>query len=617
MKNHVRNFLRFTWALTIFISCSKQIDPPESNDLGKTGLVFATEDQLKQLVLSSPLSLGNLPDRVDLSSQMPPVGDQKTQSSCTTWATAYAVGSYFKHLREFTNYVYNDNLLSPSYVYNQIVQGNCTGTYFFDNFNILINKGACSLEDLPYDDTSCEARNNSTHDALAAKNKLLKFEKVNKYDLFNLKSLLYSGLPIMIGVNVDASFDNLQPPYIWKNKGGAIRGGHSLVLVGYDDNMETGAFKVMNSWGNNWKDNGFLWIDYNFITTAIEGSEAYIAYPDNSGSNPNPQDQITISLTGDLNFGQVKVGQSQSKTLQIGCTGNKEVFVSGITCPNGYSGYFTGLIYPNETKNIQITFEPIQQISYNGTITVNSNATNGLSQISISGSGSAIDNTGSWQLMPGLATDIGIGADGSVWIVSNEASGTGFLIKKWNAGSWITVDGDAVRIAVDKQGNPWVINNLDQIYRRVNNSWQSVNVNAKDIGIGADGSVWIVTTDELGAGYTIKKWNGSGWTLASGEALRISVDHQGFPWVVNSYGSIYRLGYAGWILLPGHAKDIGVGADGTAWMISDEAFGSDFTIKRWNGMSWEKFDGQAVAIAVDNTGKPWVVNSAGEIYKRN
>ncbi|MEJ0106451.1 MAG: C1 family peptidase [Bacteroidota bacterium] len=53
--------------------------------------------------------------------------------------------------------------------------------------------------------------------------------------------------------------------YIWKKQTGKFKGGHAMVVIGYNDTKN--AFKVMNSWGTKWGDNGFAWIDYaNFPT---------------------------------------------------------------------------------------------------------------------------------------------------------------------------------------------------------------------------------------------------------------------------------------------------------------------------------------------------------------
>jgi C1A family cysteine protease len=36
-----------------------------------------------------------------------------------------------------------------------------------------------------------------------------------------------------------------------------------MVIVGYDDSKN--AWRVMNSWGASWCENGYGWIDYNFF----------------------------------------------------------------------------------------------------------------------------------------------------------------------------------------------------------------------------------------------------------------------------------------------------------------------------------------------------------------
>jgi len=39
-----------------------------------------------------------------------------------------------------------------------------------------------------------------------------------------------------------------------------------MILCGYDDSKGSGgAFKVINSWGTDWGDNGYIWVDYNYF----------------------------------------------------------------------------------------------------------------------------------------------------------------------------------------------------------------------------------------------------------------------------------------------------------------------------------------------------------------
>ena len=38
---------------------------------------------------------------------------------------------------------------------------------------------------------------------------------------------------------------------------------HAMALSGYDDSKN--AFRVRNSWGEEWGDNGSIWVDYEFF----------------------------------------------------------------------------------------------------------------------------------------------------------------------------------------------------------------------------------------------------------------------------------------------------------------------------------------------------------------
>lgn len=67
--------------------------------------------------------------------------------------------------------------------------------------------------------------------------------------------------------------------------------------------------------------------------------------------------------------------------------------------------------------------------------------------------------SGTWRLLPNGATDIGIGANGSVWITGTNPVPGGYGIYQWNGSGWVAIPGGAVRIAVDPFGNPWVADN--------------------------------------------------------------------------------------------------------------------------------------------------------------
>ena len=223
---------------------------------------------------------------------------------------------------------------------------------------------------------------------------------------------------------------------------------------------------------------------------------------------------------------------------------------------------------------------------------------------------------GSWEVLPGSARDIGIGADGSVWVIGTNSYIGGYGIHRWNGSGWDEVGGAAVRIDVDPTGNPWVVNDSGTIFKRVDNNWEQLPGSAKDIGIGADGSVWIIGTNSYIGGYGIHRWNGSGWDEVGGAAVRIDVDPTGTPWVVNDSGAIFKRVGNNWEHLPGIAKDIGIGADGSVWVIGTNSYTGGFGIFRWNGSGWNEVGGAATDISVGKDGLPWVVNSANTIFQR-
>ncbi len=60
---------------------------------------------------------------------------------------------------------------------------------------------------------------------------------------------------------------------------------HAMVCAGYDDTKgSNGAFLVVNSWGTNWGDDGYIWVDENFF---VGGKFAYSAFVANDGSSSN------------------------------------------------------------------------------------------------------------------------------------------------------------------------------------------------------------------------------------------------------------------------------------------------------------------------------------------
>ncbi|CAN5355633.1 hypothetical protein BH09BAC1_BH09BAC1_18370 [soil metagenome] len=303
MKILQLRYLTFLALIIIGASCSKvdvvHDDVIKTNgDERNLGFVPTPENVLNTVPSASvPLS-GNLPTRKLLS--FPPAASQGNEGSCLSFALAYGVMSFHKG----GNFISAGNInssavYSPEYVFGQTrVNGNnClnTGSYFvtynsnLGALDLLVQQGVCTWEIMPYSDTDgCNNTPSQAQRDEAKKNKLSRYEKVNKpYSEIYLKSLIANNYPIIIGATVDEGFMVADANYIWDRPSGPEKGYHAMVVIGYDDAL--GAFRVLNSWGQYWGEDGLIWLKYSYFNDAV--SEAYITFPDTTNNNnPNPND---------------------------------------------------------------------------------------------------------------------------------------------------------------------------------------------------------------------------------------------------------------------------------------------------------------------------------------
>jgi hypothetical protein len=76
--------------------------------------------------------------------------------------------------------------------------------------------------------------------------------------------------------------------------------------------------------------------------------------------------------------------------------------------------------------------------------------------------------------------------------------------------------------------------------------------------------------------------------------------------------------YDVWDRQPGCAKDIGSAPNQTStWVVGCQADGAagNYTLHRWNGSAWVRYNGNAARIGVDANGTPWVAQADGDIYR--
>lgn len=181
----------------------------------------------------------------------------------------------------------------------------------------------------------------------------------------------------------------------------------------------------------------------------------------------------------------------------------------------------------------------------------------------------------------------------------------------------------------------------------LNDTWKQLPGAARDISINAN--LWIVGTAAAPGGYEIKKWNGSGWTVAGGNrgGVRVAADPAGGVWIVDQNGSIWVhgsnvasttwrsvAGCASDLSITGHLLNLACGSPGCIpityydiWRIGCDTDGDgDSSIYRTSvtagttpstNPSWlQDVAGRAWRIGVEREGIPWVVTGWGDIYRR-
>ncbi len=220
----------------------------------------------------------SLPSSVDLSSaaHMPPIYNQGQLGSCTANAIAAAV--------DFENHSQNETFLAPSrlwiYYQERVIENTVnqdSGAQIRDGMKAVAQLGVCPETDWSYDIstfTNTPPQNDYT-DAL--KDTILTYQAPPQ-QLFALKSVLAGGKPIVFGFTVYESFESPQvassgvlPMPDPKEK---VVGGHAVALVGYDD--ATDMFRVRNSWGTGWGQEGYFQMPYLYATSPSLASDFWV-----------------------------------------------------------------------------------------------------------------------------------------------------------------------------------------------------------------------------------------------------------------------------------------------------------------------------------------------------
>lgn len=412
------------------------------------GALIPTEEMLSEVPVALPpvssYASNELPSSFDLSSKMPPVRNQGGQGSCASWAVGYYLKAYHEHVDNNTDYGTGSDhsgVYSPAFLYNSVKIGSCDeGSYIYKNLDRVKDVGIASWKDMPYNEKKCDTKPSSTATTHAKCAKILDYQRIRlhepieKIEMQDIKYYLSHGNPIIIGILVYDGFNNpkrVNGDFFYKeyNEDG-YRGGHAIVVVGYDDNKN--AFKIINSWGRNWGNDGFLWIDYDVFSRIV-----FEAYRTTDVLNECEEDSSYISIDKQkLLFNTKPINASYKESFTISNSGSESFTITNITVPNGYTVDWTrGRLEASAEQKITVTFSPTEDKSYNGKLIIEHNADQGNSNIELVGEGIDKNNP---NLLPiaKAGEDITVKVGESVKLDASKSSDDGEIVSyEWKSGA--------------------------------------------------------------------------------------------------------------------------------------------------------------------------------------
>ena len=208
----------------------------------------------------------SLPQSVNLQGLMTPCYDQLQLGSCTANSISAAI--------EYALAKMGLRVEMPSRLFIYWNERNMEGTVgsdsgaqIRDGIKSINTWGACLEKYWPYDITKFTEKAPACCYRDAINRRAVKYASVNQ-DLASMHGCLASGFPFVFGFSVYSAFESQQVAQTGVlNLPGPSEtqvGGHAVLCVGYDN--ATQRFRVRNSWGTSWGQNGYFTIPYSYLT---------------------------------------------------------------------------------------------------------------------------------------------------------------------------------------------------------------------------------------------------------------------------------------------------------------------------------------------------------------
>lgn len=248
----------------------------------RLGLRFAPAADLAKM----PAARGGRamrPAAANLLAYTPAIVNQGQQSSCVGFATTYAALTIMATVKSGQA----QTPFSPAYTYNRgvvldaLASGETPdcgrGMMIETALSLLQGFGAQPLESFSYSDLECARIPGYYMDESARKFRISGWARAQTRE--DILQAIVRNTPVVIGMQIPETFMDYQGG-IYADTASPGVGGHAMTIVGYDDNYQV--YLVMNSWGPNWGDHGYAWVNYDALESRITMDtllRAFILYP--------------------------------------------------------------------------------------------------------------------------------------------------------------------------------------------------------------------------------------------------------------------------------------------------------------------------------------------------
>jgi C1A family cysteine protease/PKD repeat protein len=292
-------------------------------DLGKEATFDA--NTADKTVTTTSISSSIMPSFVDNSESpaFPEIGDQGVIGACVAFATTYYQMTYETNLALGRTATSGDNIFSPKWTYSLLNPGIDEGISYASAYNLEKRNGVATLNEVPYDWDYISWNTDPKLWRDAINHRAQNFAQIVNPNtdalLDDMKTVLLNGHLISIETSVwswtyydisddpaTTEGDDFVGQHIIGYSKDVYLAQHAMTVVGYNDKIwtdlngngkvdagEKGAFKLANSWGKSWGNNGYVWVAYD----ALKPTSNVISETRSSYGVFKPEDIFTLSVT--------------------------------------------------------------------------------------------------------------------------------------------------------------------------------------------------------------------------------------------------------------------------------------------------------------------------------